>query len=149
MKIAKLKTMSPSQAQQGSRQSRNDVKRLKQSIGNLPPRSAVPCVRSKASTSREGWIAQETGRTAAARKLLAAELACDLMLDYGSVVPTLTKDGKYIRLAGLLYFVATGKKSNLERTLQAALRRPQAEELRISHRRGPRGSAMPADIYRI
>ena len=56
-------------------------------------------------------IAEETGRTKANRKLLAAEVACDLMLDYGGVVPTLTGDGQYIRLAGLLYFVATGKRA--------------------------------------
>ena len=49
------------------------------------------------------------GRRAAEQKRVAADKAFDLMVDYGSVgTPTLTKGGKYITLANMLFKAATG-----------------------------------------
>ena len=50
-------------------------------------------------------------RRAAIQKRIAAEQAFDLLDDYGGQPPTLTKNGKYYRLAGMLIEVATERES--------------------------------------
>jgi hypothetical protein len=57
-----------------------------------------------------------------ARMGIAVQLACDLIVDWSDEMPTLTRGGRYVRLAGLLFKVATGKKMDAERTCAAYLK---------------------------
>lgn len=50
-------------------------------------------------------------RAAAAQKLVAAELAFDLINGWGDHSPALTKSGDFQQLAGLLFKIATGRPS--------------------------------------
>ena len=45
------------------------------------------------------------------QKQIAAEQAFDLLNDRGGRTPTLTKDGQYLELAGLLFEIATERES--------------------------------------
>jgi hypothetical protein len=54
-------------------------------------------------------------RIDAAKKRAAAECARDMLYDFGSTEPTLTRNGPFIRLAGLLFKLATGKNGDVER----------------------------------
>jgi hypothetical protein len=67
---------------------------------------------SLATTKRSGGGRGE--RTAALQKRIAAEQAFDLLCDWGGRPPTLTKDGEYLSLAGMLFRIATGRKSEGE-----------------------------------
>jgi hypothetical protein len=51
------------------------------------------------------------GKLGAERRRVAAERAFDLLVEHGGQVPTLTKAGRYITLANMLFEAATGRKS--------------------------------------
>jgi hypothetical protein len=67
---------------------------------------------SLATTKRSGGGRGE--RAAAIQKRIAAEQAFDLLYDWGGRPPTLTKDGEYLWLAGMLFRIATGRRSEGE-----------------------------------
>ena len=141
VRIAELETMPPSRARKAFERIAKDEKRLKASLEKLPPRARrLVGLEVKGLDDAERYVKKETGRTAANRKRLAAEVAHDLILDYGSVVPTLTKDEPYIELANLLYFVATGKKGDLKKHCgQHFADSNEKNSTSILPREGPRG----------
>jgi hypothetical protein len=113
--IAELETMPPSRARRAFDRVAKDVKRLKASLASLPPSAHhLVDVEVKGLDVALSQVKNETGRTATVRKRLAAEAAFDLIADHGSYPMTLTPDGPYITLANVLFFVATGKRSDLE-----------------------------------
>lgn len=93
----------------------------------------------KLSVERSGGAG---GRLAAEQKKVAAEKAFDLLLEHGGGEPTLSKDGRYIRLTNLLHKVATGKSTDMSRACAryfADLRAdgfPDAAQLRRMRRAG-------------
>jgi hypothetical protein len=62
------------------------------------------------------------GDLVAEQKRVAAERAFDLLLEHGHRQPTLTKDGDYIKLAALLFRVATGRRSDPTRACSKLLK---------------------------
>ena len=124
-RIAELETMPPSRARRAFDEVAKDGRRLELSLAKLPP-SARRLVEVEVSTRRARELEkadwQDQGRPQVAR----GRAALDLMLDHGGTCRRSTRDGRYVGLANLLYFVATGE-GTIWRVLQAALRRPQGE----------------------
>ena len=116
--IADFKVMSQSQIQRAFNRVAANIKQLEASLASLPGEKRL--VRVDGLYHGMGWwwswAKEKPRRTKADRKLLAARVALDLMIDYGDHAPTLAKDGKFTQLAELLYSTATGKRDGLARS---------------------------------
>ena len=61
-----------------------------------------------------------------------------MLCTFGSYAPTLTRDGVYIRFAGLMYYAATGERADLERHCKQHFDALKGGRCRTVHnRRGP------------
>ena len=145
--VAALELTSPSQARRALDRVEQNIARLKQSIAKLPLNIRDLIEVRGLDEARS----QVTGTTKADRKLLAADLTSSLIFNHGGYIPTLTRDGPYIKLANLMYFTATGEKSELEGYCRKLFANLEREELGIySDERGPRRSfVIDDDIMRI
>jgi hypothetical protein len=56
-------------------------------------------------------VFQQPARPKPLSKMAAASFACSLMENYSSFPPTLTKGGRYFRVASLMYEAATGEQN--------------------------------------
>ena len=138
-RIANLKASSPSQARRTFDAVFKNVEGLKRSIARLPPniRYFVK-FEIEGLDVTESQIKNQTGRTAVQQKRIAAEVAHDLMLEYGGDVPTLTKQAPYIYLANLLYLAATGKNGDLKKHCSQHVADLKADGFNSLRKRGPR-----------
>ena len=121
-RIAELETVPPFRVRRGLDSVAQDAKRLELSLRKLPlsiqpkigvDKNLLASLGGLASAPASGPKAKE-GKAGAKRKRLAAEAACDLLLDFGGEPVTLTRPGPYIKLSALLYKTATGSKGSLD-----------------------------------
>ena len=149
VEIAELEAMPRHAARRAFDLVDQHVRRLRLSIGRLPAtaRSLVEFEIRGLEDARTS-VEMETGRTEARRKRLAAEAAFDLLTDHGSKAPTLFGEGPYVRLADLLFLVATGKSGDTRKSCARHfddLKKADDVDFR-SKRRGPRGKRGTGNI---
>jgi hypothetical protein len=103
-RLRRIRTLRPA-GRTGGRQDRflNELVRVSEASEEF--------ARSAFSTTKRGSGGGRSERKAAMQKQVAAEQAFDLLTDWGHRKPSLTKDGEYLELAGMLFNIATGRKS--------------------------------------
>lgn len=109
-RIAKAEAITASQAKRVLASVGKAHRRLRESL----PESVRDVVKIDGLDAARELIAKQIGKTTPIRKALAAESAFHIIYVHSDYPPSLTKDGAYIRLANLLYFIATGEKSDLK-----------------------------------
>jgi hypothetical protein len=154
-KIAELETMTASEERARLVKAAKLLERSKKLLAEARPFSLIRGL-DAALTEVEAMRKSKprgSGRTEANRKRLAAQSACDLLIDLGGVghMPTLYRDGPYVRLTNLLYNTAVGGDSDLHKICRGhfkALKAEDGDDLYPSNRKWPM-PPMPPELKQL